>query len=96
MVGSKEDLKDLLESSEFAELFPYANIGGEKMSLFDALENNELSVYVDLIGINTDSKRDVLECLLCIHNELEKEDPDLSSVSEIKDQLDILMCCCSR
>ncbi len=84
----RQAVGNLLENSE---LFPVVaipgSVTGEKMSVIDALEKNELMIYLELSGSKSDKKLDAVSCLTAIYDELEREKPDQDFIDGTIEQL---------
>lgn len=90
MEKPKNEFRGLVEGLlKGSDIFPVISVGdkGEKMSVIDALEKNELSLYVDYSGNSSDKKLDAVHCLVAIYDELKKPDPDHEFVEQTIEQL---------
>ena|SRR3989344_1301065 len=75
---------------EGSDLFPIKTIGkNEQMTILDAIENNEVSLYVPERA--DDKMLDAVHCLVTIYDELKKQEPDqdfiTSTVKQLKEYL---------
>jgi hypothetical protein len=85
-------LEDLITQSENGLLAPVRISEDEELSVLDAVENNELSLYAGGNERN-DKKLDALNLITSIYDELGKENPDndfiVETVEELKEYLEI-------
>lgn len=90
MEKPKSEFRNLVEGLlKESNLFPVVTIPSgseEKMSVIEAVENNELMLYIELAG-ETDERLDAVHCLVTINDELEKPDPDHEFVEQTIEQL---------
>ena len=71
---------------EESDSFPPKEIGeGETLSIIDAIENNEVSIYVG--GHPSDRMMDAVTYLLAIYDELKKAEPDQEFIDRTIDEL---------
>jgi len=70
---------------ENSDLFPVKKVGEEQMSILDAIEKNEITLYVPERA--SDKMLDAVHCLISIHEELEKEEPDQNFIESTVERL---------
>jgi hypothetical protein len=75
----------LVESSDLFEEWVSPVNPSDKMSIIDAIENNRIT---DFTGeYISDKKHDAINCLIAIHDELEKTDTDEDFIEQTVAQL---------
>lgn len=91
----------LKESSLFQTNPPRATLGREytqaeklaiekdRLGILEAIENNDVSAYIDEYfgGRPSDRVLDAVECLIHVYDELKKEEPDKDFIASTVEQL---------
>lgn len=76
------------------DLFPILTVeddeheGGEKMTVLDAIEKNELPLYLKLSGLESSSGGvDAVNCLTALYEESRKLNPDKNFIADTVEML---------
>lgn len=78
-------VEGLVDKSEVLDDWTNPTKPEETMSILDAIEKNELSLYA---GERTSDKElDAINCLTAIYDELKEEEPDEEFIKETVEQL---------